>query len=140
MTVNAESHLEAVTLESVLGLHRAMALLTGEVFPYVSLVIEQYVLRNVVHFFPRGGGLVVVVPVLFLYPGMLGNDVLVAVQTLFHRWQSRVVGIAHIGVAVKALDLFHPNVQLVAERYGLFRANVRRITVEEIEKEDYSKG
>jgi len=140
MAVNTESHLEAVTLESVHGLHRTVALLTGKVFPYVSLMIEQYMLRKIVHFLPRGGGLVVEVPVLFLNPGMVGNNVLVTVQALFHRWQSRVIGVAHIGVTVKALDLFYPNVQLVAERYRLFRAYIRRITIEEIEKEDYPKG
>ena len=51
-----------------------------------------------------------------------------------------MIGVANIGVTVKALDLFHPNVQLVAERYGLFRAYIRRKNIEEIEKEDDRKG
>ena len=86
MAVNAESHLEAVTLEPVHGLHRTVAFLAGEVFPYVSLVIKQHVLGKIVHFLPRSGDLVVEVPVLLLDPGMIGNDVLVTVETLFHRW------------------------------------------------------
>ena len=86
MAVNTESHLEAMTLEPVLGLHSTMTLLTGEIFPYVSLMIKQYMLRKVVHFLPRSGGLVVEVPVFFLNPGVVGNDVLVTVETLFHWW------------------------------------------------------
>ena len=110
MAVNAESHFETVTLESVLGLHRTVALLTGKILSYVSLMIEQYVLRKIVHFFPRSGDLVVVVPVLLLDPGMVGDDVLVTVQALLHRRQSRVVGVAHIGMTVKALDPLDLNV------------------------------
>jgi hypothetical protein len=138
MAINTESHFKAVTLEPVHGLHRAVALLTGNLLPYVALMIEQYMLREVVHPLPGSRGLVVEIPVLLLDPGMVGNDVLVTVQTLFHRWQSRVVGVAHIRVTVKALDLFDPNMQLVAKRYGLFRAYIRRITIEEIEKENDS--
>ncbi len=110
MAVNAESHFETVTLESVLGLHRTVALLTGKILSYVSLMIEQYVLRKIVHFFPRSGDVVVVVPVLLLDPGMVGDDVLVTVQALLHWWQSRVVGVAHIGMTVKALDPLDLNV------------------------------
>ena len=138
MAINAESNFEAVTLESVLGLHRAVALLTGKILSYVSLMIKQYVLRNIVHFLPRSGDLVVEVPVLFLNPGVVGNDVLVTVQALFHRWQSRVVGVAHIRVTVKALDLLDPNMQLVAEGYRLFRSYISRINIKEIEEENNS--
>ena len=86
VAINAESHLKAVILEPVHGLHRAVALLTGDLLPYVALMIEQHMLRNIVHFLPRSGDSVVEVPVLLLDPGMFGNDVLVAVETLFHRW------------------------------------------------------
>jgi hypothetical protein len=86
VTINTESHFKTVTLEPVHGLHRAVALLTGNLLPYVALMIEQYVLRKVVHPLPWSGRLGVEIPVLFLDPGMIGNDVLVAVKTLFHRW------------------------------------------------------
>ena len=138
MAIHTKSHLEAVTLEPMHGFHRPVALLAGNLLPYVPLMIEQYMLGEVVHPLPRSRHLVVEVPVLLFDPGMVGNDVLVTVQTLFHRWQSRVVGVAHIRVTVKALDLFDPNMQLVAKRYGLFRAYIRRITIEEIEKENDS--
>ena len=104
MAVNAESHFETVTLESVFGLHRTVALLTGKILSYVSLMIKQYVLRKIVHFFPRSRDIVVVVPVLLLDPGMVGDNVLVTVQALLHRWQPRVVRVAHIRMTVKALD------------------------------------
>jgi len=140
MAVHTEPHLEAMTLEPVHGLHRTVAFLAGNFFPYVALMIEQYVLRNVVYFLPRGGRLVVEIPVLFLNPGMIGDNVLVTVQTLFHRRYSWKIGVAHIGVTVKALDLLYPNVQLMAERYGLFRTDVSTVTIKEIEKQNDSKG
>ena len=86
MAVNAESHLEAVILEPMHGLHRSMAFLTSNLLPDVALMIEQDMLRKVVHSLPRSGRLGVEIPVLFLDPGMVGNDVLVAVKTFFHRW------------------------------------------------------
>lgn len=135
MTIDTKSHLEAMTLEPVHGLHCTVALMTSEVFSYVPLMIEQYVLRYVVHLLPRGGGLVVEIPVLLLDPGMFGNDVLVTVQTLFNRWQPRVIGVSYIGVTVEALDLLHSNMQLMAEGYGLFRTDVCGIPIEEIEKQ-----
>lgn len=139
MAVHTEPHLEAVTLESVHGLHRTVAFLASKIFPYVSLMIEQYMLWEVVHFLPRGGGLVVEIPVLFLNPGMVGNDVLVTVQTLFHRRYSWKIGVAGVGMTVETLDLFYSDMQLMAERYGLFWANIGGITIEEIEKENDSK-
>jgi hypothetical protein len=63
-----------------------VALLTGNLLLYVALMIEQYMLREIEHTLPGSRRLVVEVPVLFLDPGMVGNDVLVTVETLFHRW------------------------------------------------------
>jgi hypothetical protein len=67
---------------------------------------------------------------------MIGNDVFVTVQTLFHWRQSRVVGVAHVGMTVQTLYLFHSNMQLMAEGYRLFRAYVRSIIIKEEEKKD----
>ena len=75
VAINAKSHLEAMTLEPVLGLHRAVALLTGNLLPNVALMIEQDVLREVVHPLPWSRRLGVEIPMLFLDPGMFGNDV-----------------------------------------------------------------
>ena len=140
VAINTESHLEAMTLEPVHGLHRAVALLTSNFLPYVALMIEQYMLGKVVHPLPWSRRLGVEIPVLFLDPGMVGNDVLVAVQALFHRWQSRVIRVAHIGVTVETLDLFAPYMQLMAERYGLFRAYVGSVTIKKVKEQDDGKG
>jgi hypothetical protein len=140
MAVHTEPHLEAVTLESVHFLHRTVAFLAGNFFPYVPLMIEQYVLRNVVYFLPRGGRFVVEIPVLFLNPGMIGNDVLVTVQTLFHRRYSRKIGGARVWMTIETLDLFYADMQLMAERNRLLGADVGGVIIEKIEKQHGSKG
>ena len=140
MAINTESHFKAVILESVHGLHRAVALFAGDFFSYVALMIEQYVLREVVHPLPWCWRLGVEVPVLLLDLGMIGNDVLVAMQTLLHRWQSRIIGIAHIRVTVKALDLLYSHMNLMAERNRLFRANVGGVIIEKVKEQDDGKG
>ena len=58
------------------------------------------------------------------YPRVIGNDVIVAVQAFFDRRYTRVVGVPHVRVAVLTLNLFDPAVNVVAERNGLFRAEV----------------
>ena len=85
MAINTESHFKAVIVEPLHGLHRAVALLTCNFLPYVALMIEQYMLRKVVNPLPGSGSLGVEILVLFLDPGMVGNNVLVTVETLFHR-------------------------------------------------------
>ena len=64
---------------------------------------------------------------------MLADNVVVAVQAFFHRRYSRIDGAAHIGVAELTLNFFYAGMQLVTERYGLFRADVKsrgRIVIE----------
>ena len=140
VTINTESHFKTVTLEPVHGLHRAVALLTGNLLPYVALMIEQYVLRKVVHPLPWSGRLGVEIPVLFLDPGMIGNDVLVAVKTLFHRWQSRVIGIFDIGMAKLTLNLLYPHMNLMTERNRLFGTYVGGVPIKKVKEQDDGKG
>jgi hypothetical protein len=140
MAINTKSHFKAVILKPVHGFNGAVALLAGDLLPYVALMIEHYMLRKVVHSLPWGRRLGVEIPVLFLDPRMVGNDVLVAVQALFHRWQSRVIGVAHIGVTVETLDLFDPYMQLMAKRYGLFRAYVGGVPIKKVKEQDDGKG
>ena len=140
MAIHTKSHLEAVTLEPLQGLHRPMALLAGNLLPYVALMIEQYMLRKIVHFLPRGGSFVVEIPVLFLNPGMIGDDVLVTVQTLFHRGKPRMIGVAHIWVTVEALDLLYAHMNLMTERNRLFRTYVGGVIIEKIKEQDDGKG
>jgi hypothetical protein len=140
MAVNAESHLKAVTLEPLHGLHRTVALLTGNLLPYVALMIEQYMLRQVVDFLPRSRRFVVEIPVLLLDPRMVGNDVLVAVETLLHRWYSRLIRISGIGMTKLTLDPLHPHVNLMAERNRLFRAYVGGVIIEKVKEQDGGTG
>jgi hypothetical protein len=58
---------------------------------------------------------------LLLDPGMIFDDVVMAVQTFFHRGNARVIGIGHIRMTVLALDLLDAAVHRVAEGNRLFR-------------------
>ena len=140
VAINTESHFKAVTLEPVHGLHRAVALLTGNLLPYVALMIEQYMLRKVVHPLPWSRCLSVEIPVLFLDPGMVGNDVLVTVKTFFHRRQSRVIGIFDIGMTEFTLDLLYPHMNLMAKGNRLFGTYVGGVAIEEVKEQDDGKG
>jgi hypothetical protein len=55
---------------------------------------------------------------------VVGDDVLVAVETFFHRGNAREMRPIHIGVAKLALDFLYPGVNPVTERDGLFRTQV----------------
>ena len=140
MAVNAESHFKTVILEPMHGLHRAVAFLAGNLLPYVALMIEQYMLRKVVHPLPGSGRLGVEIPVLFLDPGMVGNDVLVTVKTLFHRRQSRVIGIFDIGMTEFTLDLLYPHMNLMAKGNRLFGTYVGGVAIEEVKEQDDGRG
>ena len=100
----------------------------------VPLVVEQHMLGQKIGFDPGRRGLGVVIPVLFLDPPVVGNDIVVAVKTFFHRWQARVIRMANIGMTILALDRFVAGMQAMTERDGLFRpdhALGRRIKKEE---------
>jgi hypothetical protein len=89
----------------------------------VALMIEQYMLCHVIHFYPGCWRLRIEVAVLNLDPWMAGNNIFMAVQTFFNRRYSWMIGIRHIRVTVLALDLFDPAVNIMAERDRLFRSN-----------------
>jgi hypothetical protein len=104
-------------------LNLAVALLAGNVFVNVPLMVEQDVLGHIVHFHPGGRGVRVEIFVFLLNPGMPFDDVVMALQTEFHRRQSRKIGVGYVWVTILALNLFDAAVDVVAERYRLFRAN-----------------
>ena len=56
---------------------------------------------------------------------MVGNDILMAVQTLLHRRNPGKGGTVHVGVTELALDLLHPVMDPMAEGDGLFRADAQ---------------
>jgi hypothetical protein len=57
----------------------------------MPLMIEQNVLSYVIHLDPGGGGLRVKILMLLLDPGMFFDNIVMAMQTLFHRWNAGVI-------------------------------------------------
>jgi len=135
MTFDTKSHSETNFLNAVHGFHCTVAVLTRNLFFNVSLVIEKDVLRNIVDFYPGRWRLGMVVPVLFFDPGMIGNNIVMAIEAFIDRRYPRERGTGDVGMAKFALDRFYPSMNAVAEGYGLFRADVGcRWRVEKIEK------
>ena len=50
------------------------------------------------------------------------NNIIVAVQTLFHRGDAREIRVGNVRVAVLALNLFDTCMDIVTEGYRLFRS------------------
>jgi hypothetical protein len=71
--------------------NQSVAFPAGYFFVDMTLMVEQHVFGHIVHFDPGGGGLRVEILVLLLDPGMLFDDIIVAVQTLFHRGNARKI-------------------------------------------------
>ena len=94
----------------------------------VALMIEQYMLCHVIHFYPGRRRLRIEVAMLDLDPGMVDNYIFMTVQAFFNSRYSGVIGIRHIRVAVLALNLFDPAVNIMTEWDGLLRSdkNLRR--------------
>ena len=118
----AHSHPPLLVRQSLNVLNQTVAFLAGNFAVDVPLMIEQDVLGHIVDLFPGSRGLGVEVFVLLLDPGMFFDDVVMAVQTFFHRRNARMIGIGNIGMTVLTLDLLDAAVHRVAERYRLFRS------------------
>ena len=123
VTFDALAHTPVFSRQAVLVLHLAMTLLAGYFFIDVPLVVEENVLGNVVDFFPWCRAIGIKIAVFFLYPWMLGYDIVMTVKAFFNRRYAREIGISYIGVAVLTLYLLNPHMNVVAERYGLFRSH-----------------
>jgi hypothetical protein len=69
---------------------------------------------------------------------VIGNNVLVAIEALFHGRHTWMFRATHIGVTELALDLLHTGMHLVAEGDGLLRPHFQnRFHVKQMqEKED----
>ena len=107
--------------------------LTGDFFINVALVVEQHVFSHIIDFYPGCWRTGVKISVFLLYPGMIGNDIVMAMQAFFHRRNSGMIGIGHEGVAVLTLDLLDPAVDSMAERDWLFRSDgaIRKLVKKE---------
>lgn len=59
----------------------------------------------------------------FLDLRVVFNNIIVAMQTFFHGWDSRKIRVSHRRVAVLALNLFDPDMDIMAEGYRLLRSD-----------------
>lgn len=123
MAFDAKSHFKAFAFQAVHLSNLAVAGFAGDFLFDVSFVVEDHVLGQFEDFHPRRGRVAVEIVVFFLDLRMVGDDVIVAVQALFHWRESRVEGSPHIRVAVLAFDGLVPGMQPVAEGNGLLCAD-----------------
>jgi hypothetical protein len=123
MTLNTLTHVPNFLRQALKILHLTMTFGAGNLAINVALVIKQHVFGHIIDFYPGRWRIGVKVLVFLFYPGMVGNNIFMAVQTFFHRWYSGMIGIGHVGVTVLALDLFYPAVNIMAERDGLLRSD-----------------
>ena len=122
---DAETHLEIDRKEPVQRLYLSMTFGAVEFGPLdMGNVAEEYKIRDPVNADP-GHRLSLVKMLLFLHDlGMLGNDVLVAVETLLHGGNPGVGRALHPGMAEPAGDLLHPRMDPVTEVDGLLGADI----------------
>ena len=123
VTVDAKSHFKIDAFYPVHGFHFAVTFLAFDLAVYMALVIKQDMLGQIIDLPPRRGGFCVKILMFFLNPGVIGNDIIMAMKTFFDRRQPGVIGTIHVRVAVPALDVFNPCMHPVAEGNGLFRAD-----------------
>ncbi len=104
----------------------------------MPLVVEEHMLSQVIGLSPRRGRPGIEVSMLLFDLWVIGNNVLVAIEALFHGRYTWMFGAPHVGMTELTLDLLHPGMHLVAKGYGLLRSQIRnRCHVEQIqEKED----
>ena len=91
VTFQAHPHAPFFVRQSLNVLNLPVAFLAGDFPVDVPLMVEQDVLGHIVNLFPRRGGLGIEVFVLLLNPGVFFDDVIMAVQTLFHRRNARKI-------------------------------------------------
>jgi hypothetical protein len=124
MTFDTESHLEIFTLNSIHLLNSTVAFLTGHFLFNVALMIKHDMFRQIICLDPGRGRIGIEIPVFLQYLWVFGNNVVVAIQTFFHRRNSGMDGSANIGVTELALNFFYAGMQPVTKGYGLFRTNI----------------
>ncbi len=141
VAADAEFHVKCFSLYAVKRLHFAMAFRARNLFLNVPLVIEQNMFGQIIGFFPGRRRSRVEIPVFFLYPEMIGNNVFVAMQAFFNRRKTRMPGITHIRVAILALNVFDPGMDPMTEGNRLLRPDIGsgRI-VEEKQKARHEHG
>lgn len=124
MAFDTLTHAPVLVRQSMQGFNLSMTFPAANLTIDVALMIEQYMFCHIINFYPGCWRLRIKVAVLYLDPRMFGDDVVMAVQTLFHRRQSWKIGVCNIRVAVLTLYLLDAAVHIVAERDRLLRADV----------------
>ena len=124
VTLDTLTHAPNFLRQPLKRLHLAVTFLTGNFVVNMTLVIKQHVFGHIIDLYPGRWCIGVKVFVFLFYPGMVGNNIFMAVQAFFHRRDSGMIGIGHIGMTVLALDLFDAAVNIMAERDGLFRPDL----------------
>jgi len=124
MAFDTLPHAPALVRQSMQVFNLPMASTAGNFAVDMTLVVEYDMLGYIVDFYPWCRCLGIEILVFFLNPRMFGNDVIMTVQTFFHRGNTRKVGIGHVGMAVLALYLFNTAVDIVAKWDGLFRTDL----------------
>ena len=126
VTLHTKSHLEAKIREPILLLDLAVALFTGEPFADMPLMVEKHMLGYIKDLTPGRRGLGIEIVVLFSNLRVIGDNILMAKETLFHRRQAGEGGAHHIRVAKTAVNGLDTRMQPVAERDRLFWTDLGR--------------
>jgi len=85
MTVYTESHLEVNWNQPVISLHVSMARYAIDPAPYVRLMVEFDMVRNIINPDPGDRGLCVIVPSFLHDLRVLGNDIGMTKKAQTHR-------------------------------------------------------
>jgi hypothetical protein len=120
---NTLIHVPGLMRQTLQVLYLSVAFGAGNFAVDVPLVIKQHVFGHIIKLYPGCWRIGVKILVFLFNPGMVGDDIIMAVQTFFHRRDSGMIGICHVGVAVLTLDLLDPTVNIMAERDGLLRSD-----------------
>ena len=123
MTRDALIHIPGLMGQPLKVLHLTVAFSAGDFAVNVALVIKQHVFGHIIELYPGRWCFGVKVFVFLFYPGMVGDNILMAVQTFLYCRDSGMIGIGYVRVAILALDLFNPAVHIMAKRDRLFRSN-----------------
>ena len=124
MTLDTLTHIPDFLGQALKVLHLSVTFGAGNFAVDVPLVIKQHVFGHIIKLYPGCWRIGVKILVFLFNPGMVGDDIVMAVQTFFHRRDSGMIGIGHVGVAVLTLDVFDSTVNIVAEGNRLLRPNI----------------
>jgi hypothetical protein len=102
-----------------------MALGASNLLLDMPFVVEDHVLSQVIGLSPRRGRPGIEIFMLLFDLWVIGNNILVAIEALFHGRQPWMFGAAHVRMTELALDLLHTGMHLVAKGYGLLGAHIR---------------